>query len=183
MTIDQSAGLGIGEQEAGPGQQARPGPERLHDCEEEVPVQGVVGLSEVQERHETGPPLLGHEVGEVAEEEDIGPDEAARQESGLLKPNHGRQGGPQPGRQDLGEETVVGAEEGDRAVTASLGAIAPVLVQHRDDPIQEAHREAAGGPDGCEDIRQDGGQAVPQSTVEVGRNAIPPRRLARGRGC
>ena len=62
MTIDQSAGLGIGEQEAGPGQQARPGPERIHDCEEEVPVQGVVGLSEVQERHETGPPLLGPEV-------------------------------------------------------------------------------------------------------------------------
>ena len=53
-------------------------PEHIHDCEEEVPVQGVVGLSEVQERHETGPPLLGQEVGEVAEEEDIGPDEAAR---------------------------------------------------------------------------------------------------------
>ena len=78
MTIDQSAGLGIGEQEAGPGQQARPGPECIHDCEEEVPVMGVIGLSKVQERHKTGPPLLGQEVGEVAEEEDIGPDEVAR---------------------------------------------------------------------------------------------------------
>ena len=153
VAIDDRTSRSGGQEEACPTREVGPSTHRLHDSKEEVPVDGIIGLPEVEEHERGGGGEVGLEgaveakgVREELEEGDVITHEATREESSLLWSDGGRKHRPEPSSQKFGEETVVGVEEGDGAIAGGVG-IVPRLEEGTNRTSVEAVGEGAGGAD------------------------------------
>jgi hypothetical protein len=168
-----------------PREEACTRPHCLHDRQEERPGDRVVGFAEVQEGHGDGG---GEAIGEGSvatkllreelEECDIVTDEPPREEGCLLRPDGGRQHRPHAGRQNLGEEAVVGVKEGNGAVVGRVGSVA-CLVKGVDDAVEEAGRDRPYSANGAVDGGEDRGQQPDVVAPELHGEAIRARGLPR----
>ena len=123
VAVDEGCRLCARQQQVGPAQEAVAKPKLAHDCQQEAAVDGVVGLAKIAEHHQ-GPALLPpQQFWQQLEEVDILADAAAAQEGCLLGADNARQVGAQAPGQHLGEEAVVGVEQGDGAVVGGVAGV------------------------------------------------------------
>ena len=157
MTIDNCTGGSGGEEEASPSNEVGASTHRCHDFKEEVPVDGVVGLPEVEEDESSGGGEVGAKGAVEAEgfrkelkEGDIVPHKATRKKGSLLWADGSRKDRPESSSQELGKEAIVGVKEGDGAI-ASRVSIIPRLEKGADRTLEEAVWYSVCGPNCCED--------------------------------
>ena len=86
--------------------------------------------------------------------------------------------GAQPVGQRLGQEAVIGVEQGNGPVVARVGAV-PRLVDGGDDAVMEGRGQLASGTNGGEEAGEEGNKEGLEMAVQVGGDAVQPRRLAR----
>jgi hypothetical protein len=117
--------------------------------------------------------------GQELVEDEVLPNEPARQEAGLLGFHQPTLYVLEPVGQDLGQDAVVPVEQRDGAVVVGVGAL-PGLVQGDDHAIKEPQGHFPHCPDGGVEGGQQGGEDVGALAVKVGGQAIHAGGLARG---
>jgi hypothetical protein len=164
------------EEEANPAQHPIPQPQLREAGEEEVAVHRVESLGDVQQE-EGARGAGGSQRGrDELSQEDVVSDAPVGEEGALLPPNDRVQGTLKAQGEDLGEQLVVGVEEGDGAVGGRAGGIrGPRLGDGGDGTTVEEAGEAVELDGSAEEASEKGEEAALPQAPGPGGEAIRAR--------